>query len=640
MTNRTDYDGIIALDGQDLLFEHVLKQAMSYLDGFVIKTEGYEINEIIELYNITKILSTPELKDEVKRKYSEKIRGIEPEVAKFFMQMTDEQFVKYEGEVTYKYLLDFWRLFEKYKCFNRISKETIKNFLEGADNDLVYPILEQKNTVKFYDDELTSWFICANGAAEFLIFKYLERHDEADERKIHIPKSIKATDHEKILYAYIESENPDIGKLSLIEEAPREFIASNKLRKQARLKAKLLREQSAQSASFYEWSICVRFSSIPETVSVSRTEDNKYCYEYNSCWIKQNLDFPTLLNNFIYLFGYTDLQMRSAFPSNPNMLGVFEKNLGIKGKKQYDTGVYYQFEDLKSSLQLQGYIMELERNGVVIEDIIAWFFNEYLAQEFEARGFVYNIPSKDSTYLEKCKLLPTEMDGVLKQFNLYVEDGAIDRELLEMSSVPLGFGQVPSLLKKKYAYISSNEVENECVMLFSDQSHLIHTKKYGSGYRNFVDLIKRQAVKKEDYLEFIQPMLEWLRCKGSIDYSDDGEIQLIENRVNILKDFYYHQVVCVNYMTKYNSTIEKMVEANEIEYESTLFSRPEQKYLNFMLNKAEYGNGLDLRNKYIHGSYPQDETTQKNDYIRILKIVILLIIKLNEEFCLSDMSIT
>lgn len=52
------------------------------------------------------------------------------------------------------------------------------------------------------------------------------------------------------------------------------------------------------------------------------------------------------------------------------------------------------------------------------------------------------------------------------------------------------------------------------------------------------------------------------------------------------------------------------------------------------LNKSSFSNGLDLRNKYAHSTYPEDEKIQFVDYIRLLKIMILVITKINEEFCL------
>lgn len=61
---------------------------------------------------------------------------------------------------------------------------------------------------------------------------------------------------------------------------------------------------------------------------------------------------------------------------------------------------------------------------------------------------------------------------------------------------------------------------------------------------------------------------------------------------------------------------------------------------NYELNKSTYSNGLDLRNKYAHSTYPEDEKIQEMDYMILLKIMILVVTKINEEFCLREQSIT
>jgi len=48
----------------------------------------------------------------------------------------------------------------------------------------------------------------------------------------------------------------------------------------------------------------------------------------------------------------------------------------------------------------------------------------------------------------------------------------------------------------------------------------------------------------------------------------------------------------------------------------------------------QFNNGPELRNKYVHGTYPIDENVQQRDYLELLKIIVLIIIKINEEFCL------
>jgi hypothetical protein len=55
-----------------------------------------------------------------------------------------------------------------------------------------------------------------------------------------------------------------------------------------------------------------------------------------------------------------------------------------------------------------------------------------------------------------------------------------------------------------------------------------------------------------------------------------------------------------------------------------------------MLNKAEYSDGLNLRNKYAHSNYQHDENVQYQDYIELLKVMVLVITKMNEEFCWVD----
>jgi hypothetical protein len=62
---------------------------------------------------------------------------------------------------------------------------------------------------------------------------------------------------------------------------------------------------------------------------------------------------------------------------------------------------------------------------------------------------------------------------------------------------------------------------------------------------------------------------------------------------------------------------------------------PEQEYLDYILNKASFSNGLDLRNKYVHGSKPKNDKENSSDYLEFLLIMAMIIIKINDEFCLK-----
>ena len=78
-----------------------------------------------------------------------------------------------------------------------------------------------------------------------------------------------------------------------------------------------------------------------------------------------------------------------------------------------------------------------------------------------------------------------------------------------------------------------------------------------------------------------------------------------------------------------------MIKSNDLVVENTLFSRMEQEYIAYMLNVQKFNNGPEIRNRYAHGTNSLDENAQKQDYIELIKIIVLTIIKINEEFCLK-----
>ena len=134
-----------------------------------------------------------------------------------------------------------------------------------------------------------------------------------------------------------------------------------------------------------------------------------------------------------------------------------------------------------------------------------------------------------------------------------------------------------------------------------------------------------------DYHEEVHSRLKWLEERGTILIGKDGVISFNVPRVLLLQDLYDHEVLRTSMWNK--NLLDQLVSSGDLRYGSGLFSEPEQKYFNYMLNKSEFSNGLDLRNRYIHGSNTLDERQQKMDYITIMKLMIIIIIKINEEFC-------
>lgn len=149
-------------------------------------------------------------------------------------------------------------------------------------------------------------------------------------------------------------------------------------------------------------------------------------------------------------------------------------------------------------------------------------------------------------------------------------------------------------------------------------------------------MLIKEKCQINDFANYQLERINWLIDRGAIRQGDDNNLELNYSRVYILKDLYDHDVICIQYLSELSDTLNEMIQNNDIKIENTLFSKPEKEYLNYVLNKAEYSNGLDLRNKYAHSTYPQNEEEQKRDYIELLKVMVLIITKMNEEFCWID----
>lgn len=322
------------------------------------------------------------------------------------------------------------------------------------------------------------------------------------------------------------------------------------------------------------------------------------------------------------------------FVSVKSKISALEDLMILKGRKTYLTGCQFHANENMTLLQMKLYNDFLKAHNIVLEDVFIWFFDKYLPEEFNVDGFKMQFSSSNS-YIEKCRNLASEMEGILKQFKMFVEEGNIDRELFEFSSEQVIFKTLPSFVSDKYAYPTKN-LNNEIQELFSDQTTLSFTQKTKSDYSTLFDLLTNEEIYISDYEEHKIDRINELIKRGSLVLETDGIIRLNEARVAILRDLYEHEVCCTSYWGKYRHLFYEMKKSGDISFESTLFSEPEAAYLNYILNKSQFTDGLDLRNKYAHSNYSQDEDIQKADFTILLKIMVFIIIKINEEFCLRE----
>lgn len=625
---KSHYDGVKFYGGS----AWQLEKAEAILDTFGSHKQYSDINEIIELYNIQNAINAEIVfknwTQEQCKKYKEVIRAFTPIIGKFFSQIEDSNFLAIVSTVSILYMDDFWTLFVQFNAIDRISPNIFKTYLQ-LPNTALTKILEYKKLVDHYGAQLADALRVSDETVRILTSVYLEK----SESHYFIPKEFGPEEFEPVFLKYMESErvHPNVLELIYKGQSTKECPISDKLRLKAKRAWNQFWSNRRETITTTGYEVSVGFVE-QKNMKEAKKYGTTWQLTYDIDWLENNLDYPTVLNNFLYLFEMFDIQFRSSLVSIQSEIGAFEADFMPQGTKFYPHGMCFNIKNMTSAAQTALYYDFLKSYNIDLEEIFKWFFETYLPEEFDVHGFsmVASVPS--ATYVEKCRSLASEMDGVLKQFRMFVEDGKIDRELFEMSSGHLIIGNIPSLIPNKYAYSKSKKINNEMWALFSDQSPLSYTEKTKSKYHTLFQLLTHEKIYLSDFAEWQQDTINQLIERDVVSISADGAIELYPDKAWVLRDLYEHDVGCA-YTTPFPSVIGEMISAGDLRVGSTLFTEPERDYLNYMLNKSEFSDGLDLRNKYIHSTYPQDEKEQKKDYITLLKLMVLVITKINDEFC-------
>ena len=634
----SQYIGAKFYSKSDLSIGWNLEKAEKIINAFDETNMEYKINNILEMYNICLLFDSEVRLQSWSKEYYKKLTlvadSFRPIIGRFFSDIDYSCIKTFYSEISIHYKNSFWDVFNTYKIYKNISSEEFKSLLE-IFNVPLYIILEHKDIVQYYNNEISDYMKQSESTAEILI-SYHIASKERNHKTCYIPNALQTDQQIEIIEKYIDREDANPNYLFLLSKSrgTKEFPISDKIRLKSKRRYEGNIEKLFESGTGFSFGAIVGFSNSNEEIEISYEDGLNPKIIYSRLWLEENLDNPTLLNNFIYLFGYVDRFFRSTFPSNKNHIGSLERLVGVKGNREYAIGAAFRLKEMISSMQIRAYYYELHKLDKRLENIFKWFFEEYLNKEFKAEGFSLLIPSSESSFLEKMRTMCSELDSILRQFMLFVNNGEIDMELLEISrNTPL-IEDIPSFFVKKYGYIVDTELLNISYLLFSDQSELAYVESK-KDYNNFADLIKNEDMLFSDFFEYQFLSLNWLKDKNIIYEDNHRYIRFRMEIVRILEDFYNNDVICISYY-KNSDLLDELITNKKIIFESTLFSKPEQDYLNYILNDRQFDNGPSIRNKYLHGNNPQSIEEHESDYYKLLKIVALIIIKINEEFCLKD----
>ncbi|MBU0905230.1 MAG: hypothetical protein KKF57_08530 [Firmicutes bacterium] len=638
-------EGVKFYSPEDLATGHSLKKAEEIIDSYESKVIE-DINIALELFNCTLYLDNKvylqDWSEEYKYHLNEKCKQIKKDLSYYFSEINEINIEENVNEINWKYIEDFLTLFCRYKLYNRIGEQVFDRLLKK--NFSLQQVCHYQHLVDYYETVVKNALINDPINAELLFNQFVLEQGNAIIKRIHFPKSLTKLEVNLLIDSYIGTEKANLNYLRLIvnTQNTKEFSVSDELKwkakKRTEEKEKIYFKDNSGMAFGYE----IAFQKDLSEPVITKLEGMESSITFDKTWLEDNLDYATILQNFVWVFNFIDSNGRIAFVNHPSDISAFEQVLGINSKSDYPKGVAFQSKEILANLMTTAYYMFLKNQNVNLEKVIEWFFTVYLNQEFKVEHYYATLPSEGTSYREKCRDILPEMEYSLSQYKSYVEYGFINHELLEISSSGLLYEQIPSLIVKKYVY--PNEVLTEAFYyLFSDQSGLGYIDNTEKASRTFFELMVKNNIIYSEFHRYQQLKIDHLRELGYIKVDNQGLIRWTnEKRIKVLYELYYNEVISYYRMhSQIRDEIDLMNQEELIYFDSTLFSKPEQDYFNYYLNNSRFQNGPKLRNKYAHGtlgSRPNiDEATHQQNYLVILKLFLLFVLKVNEDFCLYDM---
>lgn len=606
----------------------------------------YDINDILEFFNIYKYFDNKvyltKWDDDYIQKLKDIVKQMKVKAYKYFnTKINEDNIISVYEKVDIHYKNEFFELFSNCIEAMNISNEKMAELLQ-CEKIRIRDVLEYKTLVIKYDDIIKEYLMNNNNeSVELLIGKYYI--DEESYDKLNFPSSLTLADKEKMILKYIEYEFANLNFIRIIAK-----IQSNKdsivVDDKTKLKAQKRRKEIENNLfkntnTTIEFGIGVVINDNQEEASLITSKGNDTNYSYSGKWIKENNDYPTLLNNFIYLFNYVDPYFRIDLINKKCYSGIFER-INYKVVRSYNPNQTFNDRAMVANMQIAAYYNYLNKNNIRLEDIIEWFFKEYLKSEFDIDNYIISMPSANSNYFEKCKSLLPEFDLILKEYKYYCEDGIIDQELVNISSTQMFFKDIPSLNDEKYIY--ANKIDDTLLIqyyFFSDQCLLNYNPITNKSYGCFYELLRNIEMKYSDYNIHEQKMIDWLVDKELLAV-DNNYIKL-KNKplINIYADLYFNEVInYCRYPKQLTNIVDSLIEKGILYSENTLFSKPEQDYFNYYLNMSEFIDGFDIRNSNLHGSQSGDRNSEihSSRYMIILQLLILIVIKINDDLCIYD----
>lgn len=632
-----DLRRVVYYSNDDLSSGINLENAEKIIQSFD-KNNSFAINDLLELYNIQlyfkKNIRLSTWSDEQYQKHKTIVNGFSEVIKSFFLSIDNSNFTSIFTEINFQYTHNFWELFNKLNVYKKVDSSLISTLL-ASKKHIFQEVLYNQELVNYYSNIILKHFE-KNPETSEIILSYYEEISFREKKKIYLPKIFSLEKIEMLINRYISLSEPNLNYINLI-------VNSQNLKLDYKTKFRASKKEREITKSFFKENNGISYG-VEIGISGEQLEpkklkynevNNRLIYTYSENYLANTRDYFSIFKNFTVLFEYVNFQGCMNLVHRNCELDTMDR-IFMRSKGEFLKYIKFTQKELLSNGQFTSYKHYLKSKNIDIEDIISFVVLETLQKVYSIEELKISLPSKETEFYEKVRILAPELEFLLKQYNAFIEDGEIDFELLRFNSSPIYFSKLKSKVAIKYVYAKGENINRIKYGLFSTQLSLTYVEPFKNKYNYLYELLSNENVTYDLFEGFQQREIDYLLEKKIIFFDINNFIRVDRIMSLIFSSFYYQEVISFwHFPLEIQSILIELEKQNEVEFENCLFTREEIRYLNYNLNKKEFSNGLDLRNKYIHGSNSESKDIQENDYNVLLKIFVLILLKIEDDILLS-----
>lgn len=616
----------------DLSFSPILDKIKNEIE--VILKDDQDIKMNLERFEVLKYFDDPNIalfKDqEFIKNIDEYKKIIKRNIGIYFNDKVEvEKSIKKLYETSPEYISTFLQVISYYKLDNKV--DNFEDILLLLPNVHIPSLLQNKYLVENYPEIITDKLLKDPVNAELLInsLSFKSNYDNyyLPEYSILKPELIN-----KLFVRYIKSERPNSNYLKHIYQGKFLIDIDTRVRRLANeaYEKNIRNLQEENGFSIYS-EIEIHITKLEnKLINIDhKKEDNIYIttIKIDKKWLSESLDYNTILQNMIYIFQLVDCRFRfSAIPNNESE-GVFERSLGPIDSNAYSTSSVFKNLENTYSLVFMTYVNYLKQNDINILEVVNWYLTDFLEEEYGILNFEMDILDDEVPISVLNNHLHTQFQRIIKTYYLYSKYEEINPNEVDIETNKK-FNELKSINGIKYVYLNNQELSNCAHLLFSDQSLLGILGKDN----NFFINLEEKKIKYEDIPEHLESYIGLLLENHLIEI-ENGFLVIKSLKYSILKELFFKYTINYYWVSKNEKRIiDKMIRDKELRTSDLLLSEYEVDYFNYYLNDY-FSNGVALRNKYSHGSTGNfSEEEHHSNYIWLCYLMVLFIIKMNEEF--------